>query len=304
MATSTILRVKRRLEDNPQDALVLMCKRMKTDAEEVSPSLFVFRGTVDNQETANVKDIVPKTDVKLKSTHNVSEIIDKLRKERKAVSSENRYEVVNCHRGLKEASDEFDLVDLERKGQKEDEQYAYDLYTAAKQDFDISMLDNLVSIEHYETDLIFGTYRDNGEQSSDDADDDDDSNDENNWRNDYPDEENEDSSIDEEDMVRAVERCGIESDLSSDAGEDRIYDGPPDINNEDVLRYGAAYAAYKTRVLAGAAKEPGKEFAYCREIDDVDASQGYKDDSDDGFYYGQEEDSKQFREQYSSDEPD
>ncbi|XP_061708192.1 probable RNA polymerase II nuclear localization protein SLC7A6OS [Cydia pomonella] len=303
MATSTILRVKRRLEDNPQDALVLMCKRMKTDAEEVSPSLFVFRGTVDNQETANVKDIVPKTDVKLKSTHNVSDIIDKLRKERKVVSSENRYEVVNCHRGLKQASDKFDLVDLARKDQNEDEQYAYDLYTAAKQDFDISMLDNLVSIEHYETDLIFGTYRDNGEQSSDDADDEDDSNDENNWRNDYPEEEDGESSIDEEDMARAVERCGIESDLSSDAGEDRIYDGPPDINNEDVLRYGAAYAAYKARVLAAPGKEPGKEFAYCREIDDVDAK-GYKEDSDDGFYYGQEEDSKQFREQYSSDEPD
>ncbi|XP_047987593.1 probable RNA polymerase II nuclear localization protein SLC7A6OS [Leguminivora glycinivorella] len=300
MATSTILRVKRHLEDNPQDALVLMCKRMKTDVEEVSPSLFVFRGTVDNQETANVKDIVPKTDAKLKSTHNVTDIIDKLRKERKVASSGNRYEVVNCHRGLKEASDEFDLVDLERKDQKEDEQYAYDLYTAAKQDFDISMLDNLVSIEHYETDLIFGTYRDNGEQSSDDADDDDDSNDENNWRNDYPDEE--EDSIDEEDMVRAVERCGIESDLSSDAGEDHIYDGPADINNEDALRYGAAYAAYKARVLAGG-KGTGKEFAYCREIDDVDAK-GYKDDSDDGFYYGQEEDTQQFREQYSSDEPD
>lgn len=49
MAAPTILRVKRRLEDNPQDALVLVCKRLKTDADEVSPSLFVFRGTVENQ---------------------------------------------------------------------------------------------------------------------------------------------------------------------------------------------------------------------------------------------------------------
>lgn len=51
MATSTVLRVKRRLEENPQDALVLMCKRIKTDSEEISPSLFVFRGTVDSQVT-------------------------------------------------------------------------------------------------------------------------------------------------------------------------------------------------------------------------------------------------------------
>lgn len=51
MTTSTVLRVKRRLEDNPQNALVLNCKRIKTDTEEISPSLFVFRGTVDNQVT-------------------------------------------------------------------------------------------------------------------------------------------------------------------------------------------------------------------------------------------------------------
>lgn len=48
--SSTVLRVKRRLEDNPQDALVLVCKRIKTDADAgISPSLFVFRGTVENQ---------------------------------------------------------------------------------------------------------------------------------------------------------------------------------------------------------------------------------------------------------------
>lgn len=49
MSTSTFLRVKRRLEDNPQDAFVLLCKRMKTDTDEISPSLFVFRGTVESQ---------------------------------------------------------------------------------------------------------------------------------------------------------------------------------------------------------------------------------------------------------------
>lgn len=64
------------------------------------------------------------------------------------------------------------------------------------------------SIENYETSLIFGSYRDNGLQSSDnEADDDDDSNDENNWRNEYPDTEQ--SSIDEDDMVRAMEKCDM-----------------------------------------------------------------------------------------------
>lgn len=101
------------------------------------------------QETTSVKNVVPKTDFKLKSTNNVNDIIDKMRKERKEASTENRYEIVNCSRGLKDESekenDAFDLVDLQRKDDEEQNvQYAYDLYTAAKQDFDVSMLDNLV----------------------------------------------------------------------------------------------------------------------------------------------------------------
>lgn len=55
--TSTVLRVKRRLEENPQDALVLLCKRAKTDSEEIAPALFVFRGTVENQVVSKHKTI-------------------------------------------------------------------------------------------------------------------------------------------------------------------------------------------------------------------------------------------------------
>ncbi|CAH2065934.1 unnamed protein product, partial [Iphiclides podalirius] len=308
MSTSTVLRVKRRLEENPQDALVLLCKKVKTNSEEIAPSLFVFRGTVDNQEPLLVKSIVPKDDVKQKSISNVADIIKKIRKERKDVSVENRYEVVNCSRGLKENEsdneDLFDLVDLAKANDKEkDVGYIYDLYTPAKPDFDVSMLDNLVSIENYETDLIFGSYRDNGLLPSDnEEDEDDDSNDENNWRNDYPD--SEPSSIDEDDMIKAMEKCDIDDDLSSDTGEDKIYNDPPDIFNEDVKRYGAAYAEYKARVMS---MEPDqsdcRSLVVCTRVKDLDEEsiEGYKDDSDDGFYYGQEEDSKQFREQYDQD---
>ncbi|KAM3959171.1 female sterile (2) ltoPP43 [Aphomia sociella] len=307
MATSTVLRVKRRYEDNPQDALVLMCKRIKTDTEELSPSLFVFRGTVDTQETISVKDITPKSDVKLKPTHDVSEIIDKIRKERKNASSQSRYEVVNCSRGLKEcdiASNElYHLVDLEKANAKENNiKYAYDLYTAAKQDFDVSMLDNIVSIEDYESELILGSYRDNGRRTpSTDNDDEDDSNDENNWRNDYPD--SEPSSIDEEDMVRAMEKCDVEDDLSSDTGEDKIYDDPPELFKEDVKRYGTAYAMYKAKVLSEEQGSDNKGLIHSVRIKEVE-SDSYKDDSDDGFYYGQEQDTRQYREQYGNEYSD
>lgn len=58
-----------------------------------------------------------------------------------------------------------------------------------------------------ETDLVFDAYRDPRQDPSDNEDDDDDSNDENNWRNEYPD--SEPSSIDEEDIIRAMERVDL-----------------------------------------------------------------------------------------------
>lgn len=40
---------------------------------------------------------------------------------------------------------DYDLVDLQvKEDSKKDAEYIYDLYTPAKEDFDISMLDDLV----------------------------------------------------------------------------------------------------------------------------------------------------------------
>ncbi|KAJ8729693.1 hypothetical protein PYW08_001274 [Mythimna loreyi] len=302
MASATVLRVKRRLEENPQDTLVLMCKRIKTDKEEISPSLFVFRGTVDDQETTHVENLLPKTDLKQQSLPNVDTIIEKLRKERKDVASKSRYEIVNCSRGLKdEENDEgnedvLNLIDLQKTDDKDGSvQYAYDLYTSLKQEFDISMIDNFVGVE---TGLVLDSY-DPSQDSDIEADDDDDSNDENNWRNEYPD--SEPSSIELEDMVRAMERVDIEDDLSSDTGEDKIYDDPPDLFKEDVQRYGEAYAKYKAKVLQ---ENPdlsnSRSLVHCAKMDN---DPGYKNDSDDdGFYYGEDEDTEQFKEQYREEE--
>lgn len=41
----------------------------------------------------------------------------------------------------------------------------------------------------------------------------------------------------------------------------------------------------------------------CHKTDDDD-DPGYKNDSDDGFYYGEDEDTEQFREQYRNDSSD
>lgn len=89
-----------------------------------------------------------------------------------------------------------------------------------------------------------------------------------------------------------------EDDLSSDEEEAQIYDEQPDLFKEDVKRFGAAYAKYKAKVLAEGDISDSQSYVHCtvKEMDD-----DYKDGSDDGFYYGQEEDSEQFREQYEED---
>lgn len=88
---------------------------------------------------------MPKIEIKLKPKTDVNEIIKKIRHERKEISSENRYEVVKCSRGLKE--DAINLVDLHQPNLHcDDVKYTYDLYIPLKADFDISMLDNLVRL--------------------------------------------------------------------------------------------------------------------------------------------------------------
>lgn len=94
--------------------------------------------------------MVPKQNIKSKN-ENVNELISKIRKEQKDRSNEQRYEIVQTRRGLNnfdshKNDDEYNFVDLEKKEEAINEvsKYAYDLYVAAKQDFDISMLNNLV----------------------------------------------------------------------------------------------------------------------------------------------------------------
>lgn len=87
--------------------------------------------------------------IKLKQTSDVNNILSKIRQERKDVSLENRYEITNCSRGLKEVDSEsdniFDLVDLIKKEDNhENAKYIFDIYTSATEDFDVTMLDDLV----------------------------------------------------------------------------------------------------------------------------------------------------------------
>lgn len=90
-------------------------------------------------------------------------------------------------------------------------------------------------------------YRDSDSNHSED------SNSENNWRNDYPDESEEEScksqdahSIADEDMMCAVNKLTLygESDLSSDNYEDQEYD-------VEEATYGRAFARFKAKAEGG-----------------------------------------------------
>lgn len=100
------------------------------------------------QETTQIKNVLPKIDIKQQKI-NAAEIIKKMRAERKEVTTENRYKLLNCSRGVKEDSNDdsnvYNFIDLQKTDDKEgDVIYAYDLYTSYKKEFDVSMIDNIV----------------------------------------------------------------------------------------------------------------------------------------------------------------
>ncbi|XP_015521461.1 probable RNA polymerase II nuclear localization protein SLC7A6OS [Neodiprion pinetum] len=268
---AAVLRVKRRNAEEPLEALVIACKRRKTEnidgadiaASDPVTAVLKFAGTVKNQAD-NVIECISKTLTKeeLKANfknHVVANVTSKTREQSKQKSQENRYKVVNYFRSL-ESNDveelvdkEISVIDVEDSTSAiseetvviaQDENYVYDLYyTQTGHDM---LIDQLVSIHPFQDELVFGSYRDNGidaevyDQSED-------SNSESNWRNDYPDSDHSENSICEDDMRSAVKRISLrgDSDVSS-VDEDFVYALPED----DVDHFGFEYAKYKARINA------------------------------------------------------
>ncbi|XP_046745425.1 probable RNA polymerase II nuclear localization protein SLC7A6OS [Diprion similis] len=267
---AAVLRVKRRNHEEPLEALVIACKRRKTeniDAAETASdpvtAVLKFAGTVKNQAD-NVIEYISKTLTKeeLKANfkhHVVTDVTSKTREQTKQKSQENRFKVVNYFRSL-EPSDveelvnkEISVIDVEDSTfhipeetavTTQDENYVYDLYYT--QTGDDMLIDQLVSVHPLQEELVFGSYRDNG-IDAEVCDQSEDSNSESNWRNDYPDSDHSENSICEEDMRSAVKRISLrdDSEVSSD-DEDLVYA----LAEDDVDRFGFEYAKYKARIKA------------------------------------------------------
>ncbi|CAK9828525.1 Probable RNA polymerase II nuclear localization protein SLC7A6OS [Anthophora retusa] len=260
---AAILRVKRRHEDEPLNALVISYKRQKTakneETEATLPdsltSVAKFAGTVKKQEDS-VEHIIrnyDKDELKANFKQHHVDIVNKLRETTKQASAENRYKVINCFRSLDNSTVEdseekgMTVIDVEdsksianKVSAEKDDSYVYDLYYVQTEN-DI-YLDDKVSVHPYDQELVFDNYRDNG--YSEVQCESEDSNSESNWRNDYPDSSHSEGSIDEDDMREAVMNMRLEdgSDLSEE--DDFIYA----VDESDVNAYGYKYARYKAKV--------------------------------------------------------
>ncbi|XP_044731195.1 protein PFC0760c [Chrysoperla carnea] len=129
MATSTtaIIRIKRRIEENPLDTLILNCKRFKydenivqdtstnadddTNSSKTDSTLFKFVGTLDKAVNP-LKYLKENRKINIKQQENEEEklnkIIDKIKTEQKDLSKQNRLKIINCHRALNNFDDNDD----------------------------------------------------------------------------------------------------------------------------------------------------------------------------------------------------
>ncbi|KOC62719.1 putative RNA polymerase II nuclear localization protein SLC7A6OS [Habropoda laboriosa] len=261
---AAILRVKRRHDDEPLNALVISYKRQKTAKNEEAETTLsaplttvaTFAGTVKKQQ-GSVEHIIQNYDIndlKANFKQHPVDVINKVRETTKQASAENRYKVVNCFRSLDNSTVEdseenvMTVIDVEdsksiakKDSAEKDESYVYDLYYVQTEDD--MCIDFKVSVHPYDQELVFDNYRDNGYSEAECESED--SNSESNWRNDYPDDSNHsEASIEEDDMREAVRKMNLEdgSDLSEE--DDFVYA----VDKADVEAYGYKYARYKARI--------------------------------------------------------
>lgn len=285
---AAVVRIKRRLDEDPLETLVLNCKRRRNDSDsqdrEDLSAVLKLAGTSHEEE--NIDTLLRKhrvaeiTELKEQFKKHSVNVTKRLRSDIKESSKNSRYRVVNCFRKTLNNSDDtedaaeastsqltvFDIETDYNKNESNTEnknsvnedktKYVYDFYYTSSDDFGDADIQDYVSVFPVHDPLIFGSMKDNGLNEQESDEDSEDSNAENNWKNDYPDEDDL-ASINEDDMIEAVNNLKIDEDLlSSDSGEeDLVYsreeqefqDDEAEHDREDELRYGKLYAKFKAK---------------------------------------------------------
>ncbi|XP_058798270.1 probable RNA polymerase II nuclear localization protein SLC7A6OS isoform X1 [Phymastichus coffea] len=267
---AAILRVKRKKDDEPQDALIISCKRPKVEYDDVSESSAVtaivkFAGTIEKPDDCVVEHITKTLSKEALKSHFKQHIVDitkKVREKTKQESNENRYKIISNIRSLDTSmiddldQDVINVIDIEDtkavQNDKSDTGYVYDLYYT--QTKDAIRINDLVSVLPAEENLVFEDYyRDNEEEYREESED---SNSESNWKNEYPDSEYSEESVEENDMRNAMKKLNVDNELSSDDDDDN--DFVYGLDKADVERYGYKYAKYKAQLK----KEEKEEYDF------------------------------------------
>lgn len=253
---AAVIRVKRRLNEEPFEKFVLNCKRRRTNDDESSSSvvppnllgtsdetttILKFSGTIKSDEDIKTHIIrLTKSDAEesVRKSRKILNVTTKNREQLKENTQNSRFKVINCFRSMPDGDNEaeadltiVDVIKDDTKDTTEDQSkadteeslatsmetdYVYDLYMIDGAQSTQIDYDNLISIRPFD-DLV---YQANDDKYADSDNDSEDSNDEDNWRNDYPDTDD-NFSVGEEDMRRAVEDLNFGSDdnLSSDESD-------------------------------------------------------------------------------------
>lgn len=229
-----IIRIKRRIDEEPLNAFVLNCKRQKTKNEistteqnsKESKTVLKFAGTVNEiaDTTKHISKITKEqAKVIFKKPHSLDAVKYRMGVN-KQKSQNNRFKIINCTRSLnesdgKEENKNLTIVDVEKEQATttSSETFVYDLYVSEKNASPIDYSENIEEwmVEEY-TSPTFLSDLDSDESNWDD---DEDSNDEANWRNDYPEEESDYSDESDEEFNRLVERFDRELCMSMDEEE-------------------------------------------------------------------------------------
>ncbi|CAH1779594.1 unnamed protein product, partial [Owenia fusiformis] len=118
---AAIIRIKRKLDEDPADKLVIYCKRIKSNSAEGGASKsasedvkneLTFAGTLDKKDESVSKRIraaIKKTKLEREyKKHNPIDTTSQARKTHKSTAIENRFKVVSSHRAI-----ELDQLDAE-----------------------------------------------------------------------------------------------------------------------------------------------------------------------------------------------
>uniref|UniRef100_A0A1L8DHX0 Probable RNA polymerase II nuclear localization protein SLC7A6OS n=1 Tax=Nyssomyia neivai TaxID=330878 RepID=A0A1L8DHX0_9DIPT len=245
---AAVIRVKRKVDEEPLNAFVLNCKRRKiipeknleiaasssSDKKEESYTILKFAGTVETQDedllASRIKKIsMEEAKARIGKTR-VAQPVVRARDSQIQKAHENRFKIVNCSRAVDTSSNNektVTILDIEKqihqlnssltKDELNISTFVYDLYMPEfgdlETDIDHEMMAHHLSIQSFE-DHVYG----NGlEGHESDEEEETDSNDESNWRNEYPD--SDPDSIDERDLRKAVENFDLDNDSLSTDGE-------------------------------------------------------------------------------------